>query len=123
MTQVETASAVTAQRGRTQVARKALDRIVSAISADALGVAPRTPKVELVDSAGDLALVVSSPIRVSALSTSQAGGEPRSRTVLEHAEHAQVEISRRVTEITGSKVASVVIRVTGAEIKDERRVR
>jgi hypothetical protein len=100
-----------------------MSRVATAITADALGIAAATPKVELVDSHGDLALVVSAPIRVQGLSTSEGGAPARHRTVLESAEQAQAEIKRRLTELTGSTVSRVVIRITGADIKQERRVR
>lgn len=123
MTGAGTATGGTAPRGHTQITPRAMGRVTSAITADALGIAAATPKVDLVDSNGDLALVVSAPIRVDGLSTSEGGTTSRQRTVLELAEQAQSDIKRRVNEITGSNVARVVIRITGADIKEERRVR
>lgn len=123
MTTVEAAQGMSVHRGRTQISSKALGRVVTAISAEALGVSSGSPRIELVDSNGDLSLVVSSAIRVAALSTSEAGAPVRQRTVLEHASQAQTEIQRRVAELTGSRVTRVVIRITGAEIRQERRVR
>ena len=50
--------------GRTKIAPRALDRVVSAVTADALGVNSKKVSVDLNDDGGNLSLTVSAPIRV-----------------------------------------------------------
>ncbi|MEY9950678.1 putative alkaline shock family protein YloU [Leifsonia sp. EB34] len=119
------ASQPIAPHGRTRVTSRALDRIVTAVTADALDVDPQHVRVELADSAGALALHVSTPIGVVALPRITADPGVVARTggnVLQRARNAQEQIRTSVAELTGSEIATVVVHLTGATIQAEARV-
>ncbi|MFC4242692.1 hypothetical protein ACFOYW_04840 [Gryllotalpicola reticulitermitis] len=110
--------------GRTTVVPRALDRVVSAVTADTFGVTARAVHVELSDRAGLLAVRVRTPIRVISLEqvtqmptfVSATGG-----TLLRHAADGQSAIRERVTALTGAEIAHVTVELTGVEIRDRRR--
>ncbi|PJJ63807.1 hypothetical protein [Compostimonas suwonensis] len=112
-------------RGRTRVASKALNRVVTAVTAEALGVDVRHVAVELADHAGALALTVSTPIRVVSLglvtsdpsAVRRAGG-----SVLDRTAQAQRVIRERVTTLTGSAIERVTVRISDVDIQPEARV-
>jgi uncharacterized alkaline shock family protein YloU len=125
MTITETARA-TAHPGRTKIAPRALDRVVSAVTADALGVTAKTVSVDLEDNGGSLSLMVSTPIRVPSLERVLHGTDVIGRTggsVLDRAKVAQETIRSRVQSLTGSTVDRVIVTITGIDIKQERRVK
>ncbi|PPG00674.1 hypothetical protein C5E06_18435 [Pseudoclavibacter sp. RFBI5] len=118
-----TAPGGAAQRGTTRLTAKALNRLVSAVAGDALGVDAGSVSV---DHNGKLALRLSTPIRVPSLgrireqpsSISRSGGP-----LLERVETAKTTIRDRVQSLSGSSISAVTIRLTGLEIKPEERVR
>jgi uncharacterized alkaline shock family protein YloU len=125
MTITEPARA-TALRGRTKIAPRALDRVVSAVTADALGVTVKTIDVDLEDNGGSLSLIVTTPIRVPSLDRILRDADVVTRTggsVLDRARVAQETIRTRVQSLTGSPVDRVVVTITGIDIKQERRVK
>lgn len=112
--------------GRTRIAPRALDRVVSAVTADALGVRVRDVAVDLTDDAGNLSLRVSTPIRVPSLNRVQedpAALERSGGSVIERAKRAQEQIRTRVQLLTGSDITRVIVKITGVDIKEDRRVR
>ncbi|MBF4460183.1 MULTISPECIES: hypothetical protein [unclassified Pseudoclavibacter] len=121
-----TAPGGAAQRGTTRLTAKALNRLVSAVAGDALGVDAGSVSVDLDDHNGKLALRLSTPIRVPSLarireqpsSISRSGGP-----LLERVETAKTTIRDRVQTLSGSSISAVTIRLTGLEIKPEERVR
>ena len=127
MTMTETTTSTTqAAPGRTKIAPRALDRVVSAVTADALGVTASRVGVALNDDNGSLSLTVSTPIRVPSLTRveSEPGVVDRQGgPLLERAKKAQEEIRTRVQQITGSDVARVIVKITSLDIQEERRVR
>lgn len=113
-------------RGRTRVTARAIDRVATAVAADELGVAARSVSVAVSDDSGLLELVVDSPLRVPALSRVRDDPEAvklGGGTVLERAARAQDGIRGRVSELTGSRVSRVTVRLTGVSITPERRVK
>ncbi|GAA4192556.1 hypothetical protein GCM10022288_24970 [Gryllotalpicola kribbensis] len=117
--------ATTPGRGRTTVAPRALDRMVSAVTADTFGVTAHAVHVELSDRDGLLALHVRTPIQVVSLKgVKQKPGlvEGSGGTLLQRASHAQQTIRERVTALTGAEIAHVSVELTGIEIQAERRV-
>ncbi|QWT24597.1 hypothetical protein KPL76_04215 [Subtercola sp. PAMC28395] len=118
-----------AQVGRTRVSSRALDRIVGAVAADALGVETKVVQVRLGDDGGSLAIAVASPIRaVPLVSPGRVAGPSSSRskptgTLLQRAEAAQDQIKNRVGELTGSAVGRVEVRLTGVRLENDRRVK
>jgi hypothetical protein len=120
-----TIAATTVAAGRNRITAKALNRVVAAVTADALGVKASRVGVDLADDQGRLALTVTTPIRVVSLARVQAGPGVVGRTggsVADRAAAAQETIRDRVSLITGSAVGRVTVRLTTADIQDEERV-
>lgn len=119
------ATADSTRRGRTRITSRAVNRIVSAVTAEALRVNVDQVSVRLTDDEGKLSLVVSTPITIVALPrithdrsvVTRTGG-----TVLERAEAAQSHIRTRVADVTGSKIGRVVVQLTRADIQPAKRV-
>ncbi|MET4702821.1 hypothetical protein [Frigoribacterium sp. UYMn621] len=113
-------------RGRTSVSARALGRVASAVSASALGVDAATVGVDLSDERGELVLTVRSAIRSVSLDrvTTDPGVVARTGgSILERASRAQGQIRSRVNDLTGYRVARVVVRLQSADIRQEDRVR
>ena len=116
----------TEPRGRNRIAARALNRVVAAVTADALDVNASRVGVDIADERGLLVLTVSTPIRIVSLNRVQAGSDVVARTggsVVDRAAAAQETIRDRVRDLTGSAVARVVVRLTAADIREEDRVR
>jgi hypothetical protein len=91
--------------GRTRITAKALEHVA--------------------DDRGDLALVVTSPLRAIPLSRVSADPESVRRSggsVVERVSAATGAIAARVEQLSGSHVSRVSIRVSGLEIDQEGRV-
>ena len=112
-------------RGRTRIVPRALRQVVSMVTAESLGVPSGQVRVELGDDHGQLALTISTTIRVVPLSRitrepaiiARTGG-----TILARSAQSQAEIRRRVRELTGAAVGQVTVRLTGIDVQQERRV-
>lgn len=103
--------------GRTKIAARAVRRVVSAVTADALEVPARDVSVDLEDHGGQLSVTAGAPVRIDPLGT--AGGSlrgPRGGTLVERLGTARDEIGERVTTLTGSRVTRVDLRITGADL-------
>jgi uncharacterized alkaline shock family protein YloU len=113
-------------RGRTRIAPRALRQVVSMVTAESLSVPFGQVGVQLGDDHGMLALTISTSIRVVPLSRvtrepaviARTGG-----TILTRSAQSQTEIRHRVTELTGTTIGQVTIRLTGIDVQQERRVR
>jgi hypothetical protein len=105
-------------RGRNRVSERALRRVASAITADAMGVSPREVTVVLADDKGLLGVSAQTPIRVRPLGARQ---EPAG-SVLTRATTAQATIRERMLELTGSEVGRVSIRLTSTTTSERERV-
>lgn len=105
--------------GRTRITPRALNRVVSQVTSEELGVAPRRVGVELNDEGGALTLTVRAPIRVASLRRAPTSGA----SVMDRAARAQENIRSRVRSITGSDISRIFLRLTGADITEERRVK
>lgn len=115
----------TADRGRTRIASRALNRVVSAVAADALGVDASKVDVALTDHRGELVLSVATPVRVVSLRSIQRNPELVGRsggTLLERSARAQEQIRGRVSDLTGYRIARVAVRLKAADIRPENRV-
>jgi hypothetical protein len=107
-----------APRGRTTITSRAVRRVVSAVTADALEVPAHDVSVTLADDHGKLAVEARTPIRIPALNARpEAGG-----TLVERLVEAQTQVRDRVLDLTGSTVGRVDLRITGARIQERRRV-
>jgi len=125
-----TGQALSPERGRNRITAKALNRVVAAVTADALGVKAARVGVDLSDEKGMLVLTVSTPIRVVSLDrirTATGSGEgvvQRSGgSIVDRAAEAQEIIRDRVNALTGSAIGRVTVRLTAADIQLEERVR
>ncbi|MBF4551150.1 hypothetical protein [Pseudoclavibacter sp. VKM Ac-2888] len=114
-----------AQRGTTRLTAKALTRVASAVAGDALGVDAGNVNVDLDDHNGNLALRISTPIRVPSLSrirSQDAAIERSGGAILDRVEAAKVAIRDRFQTLTDSRVDRVMLRITGLDIRPEERV-
>jgi uncharacterized alkaline shock family protein YloU len=112
--------------GRTRITPRALDRVVSAVTAEELGVDRGKVSVDLDDDGGALTLTVRAPIHVISLERSMADPGAVARaggSVMSRAARAQENIRSRIQSLTGSNISRVQLRLTGAQIKQERRVK
>ncbi|RFA23348.1 hypothetical protein [Subtercola boreus] len=112
--------------GRTRVTAKALNRVIAAVAAEALGVDASSVSIDLADSAGALTVTVRSPLRVVSLGRVQDDRGIVARTggtLLERAAVAQTEIRRRASDLSGSNISTVTVRLTGIDVQSEKRVR
>lgn len=108
------------ERGRTTVARHALERLARAVTADTFGVTVQAVHVDLSDRNGLLALQVRTPIRAVALRHSPADIERSGGTLIHRAADAQTTIRERVTELTGAEIAHVTVWLTGIDTHERR---
>ncbi|PPG36567.1 hypothetical protein C5E10_00140 [Pseudoclavibacter sp. RFBG4] len=114
-----------AQRGTTRLTPKALTRVASAVAGDALGVDAGSVSVDLDDHNGNLALRISTPIRVPSLSrirSQDAAIERSGGPILDRVEAAKAAIRDRFQTLTDSHVDRVMLRITGLDIRTEERV-
>jgi hypothetical protein len=112
--------------GHNRISTQALTSVARAAAAQALGVSPQDVRADWSDDDGLLALSLVAPIAVPPLwavlrdpsRVAGCGGSIWDRTVA-----AKTEILRRVTELTGAGLSRVDIRISGARLGEERRVR
>lgn len=102
--------------GRVSITPRALEHTAAAIAADHLGVDRSTVSVRLSDLRGQLAVAITSPLRVSPLGRGSAVG------MVTRSQDAREAISRDLTRIGGSTVGTVTLRVTGVSIVESSRV-
>lgn len=118
MTAAVTVAAQQAVRGRNTITSRAVRRVVSAVTAEELGVKASEVSVGLSDARGDLTVTASAPIHVAPL-----GADARqSGTVLERLSSAQTTIRERCLQLTGSTISRVDLHITGAQLDERRRV-
>lgn len=99
--------------GRVAVTPRALTSVARGVAASRLGVAASAVSVHLSDAAGLLAVTVAAPVRLTA--------DP-GEGLIARSGAARAEIARDITEITGSTVGSVRLRVTNVQRDETRRV-
>lgn len=112
--------------GRNRVTTRALTRVITAVTAAQLRVAPRQIAVDLEDNGGELSVTVRAPIQL--VSPQRVAADPAvvarsGGTVLQRAALAQENIRSDSQLLTGSRIARVTLRLVRAEIGQERRVR
>ena len=111
--------------GHTRITRAALTHTTEAVAAAAFGIPRRDVRVSLADDGGALGVTVSVPLPAPTLL--QAAGDPHSvqesgGTLFERAERARTGIRSTATEVTGSQVGRIDIRLTGISPPTERTV-
>ncbi|MET4783535.1 hypothetical protein [Glaciihabitans sp. UYNi722] len=123
-----TSAAVTADtdtfHGRNRVSSRAIKGVVSAITAEAMGVTARQVGVELADDKGLLEVTTSAAISVISLTATgrKAMQSDVSGSIIDRATAAQTTIRDRVRELTGSSIGRVNLRLNDAHIEGEERV-
>lgn len=114
-----------AMAGHTRISTQALSSVARAAAAEALGVTPHEIRAEWSDDDGLLALSLVAPISVPSLTAvlrdpgrvTAFGGSIWDRAVA-----AKAEILHRVSELSGSRVSRVDIRISGASMSEGGRV-
>jgi hypothetical protein len=114
-----------ARAGHTRITTQALTSVAQAAAAEALGVTPHEVRAEWSDDDGLLALSLVAPITVPSLAAvlrdagrvAAFGGSIWDRAVA-----AKGAILHRVTELSGTQLSRVDIRISGASVSDGRRV-
>lgn len=112
--------------GHVRITSRALDRVVSAAAAEALGVSPRDVRATLADRRGELVLSVTGPVRLPALDRVSADPAVVDRYgggLLERAEAARAVIRDRVGFLSGAVIGRIDLRFTSARTEAEGRVR
>lgn len=112
--------------GHNRISTQALTTLAQAAAAEALGVSPQDVRAEWSDDDGLLALSVAAPILVPSLT--DVLRDPRriggfGGSVWDRAVAAKSAILERVTELSGSTLSRVDIRISGARISEGARVR
>ena len=112
-----------APHGRTTISARAVRRVVSAVTADALGVSASEVSVALSDERGVLRVEARTPIHVDPLGAtgSESAGRQTS-TLLDRVVEAQNSIRTRCLQLTGSTIGRVDVRITAVDLRERRRV-
>lgn len=121
MTSPATGAGTEPRRGRNRVKSRAIRSIVSAVTAEELGIDPSRVGVGLTDRNGVLAITVKTPVSISPLTPSQTS--PKGGTLLERSAAAQRTIAERVATLTGTEIGELHLKLSGANLKKERRVK
>ncbi|UKA63123.1 hypothetical protein [Arthrobacter sp. FW306-04-A] len=111
--------------GHNRISTQALTTLAQAAAAEALGVSAQDVRAEWSDDDGLLALSVAAPIRVPSLT--EVLRDPQrieglGGSVWDRAVAAKTAILERVTELSGSTLSRVDIRISGARISEGARV-
>ena len=106
------------QNGRNTIAPRAVRRVVSAVTAEQLGVDAKSVSVNLSDHAGDLTMTASAPIHVAPLGT----GARRPGTIVERLTRAQAAIRERSLALTGTSITEIDLHITGVQLNERKRV-
>ncbi|YCH99348.1 hypothetical protein M1D74_00955 [Arthrobacter sp. D2-10] len=112
--------------GHNRISTQALTSTACAVAAEVLHVPVRDVRASWFDDAGLLALNLALPIAVPSLH--RVASDPSTVAVFggsveDRVHRAKGEILTRVTELTGSRLSRVDIRVTGARVTDGGRTR
>lgn len=119
MTTAVTAATTQGLHGRTQISPRAVRRVVSAVTAEALGVKSSDVSVEIGSESGSMTVVAKAPVHVPALGDiSRAPSE----TLIARLGRAQSTIRDRSLALTGRAIGRVDLQITGATTREQRRV-
>ncbi|TQL55986.1 hypothetical protein FB464_3562 [Subtercola boreus] len=106
------------QGGRNVIAPRAVRRVVSAVTAEQLGVDEKDVSVSLSDHEGDLTMTASAPIHVAPLGT----GARRPGTIVERLTRAQSTIREQSLTLTGTSITEIDLHITGVRLNQRKRV-
>ena len=112
--------------GHNRISTQALTSTACAVAAEVLHVPVREVRASWFDDAGLLGLSLALPIAVPSLH--RVAADPTAVTVFggsveDRVHRAKGEILERVTQLSGSRLSRVDIRVTGARVSDGGRAR
>jgi hypothetical protein len=114
-------------RGHTQISSRAMTRVVSAVAAEALGVAPGQVSVDLEESAGSLDVTVRTPLKAvpdeagdpadsagaDGTGADSTGADSTGSDSTEtRTGQAQQQVRDTVGELTGVPIGDVTVRLT-----------
>ncbi|TQL54920.1 hypothetical protein FB464_2470 [Subtercola boreus] len=105
--------------GRNVIAPRAVRRVVSAVTAEQLGVDEKDVSVSLSDHGGDLTMTASAPIHVAPLGT----GARRAGTIVERLTRAQSTIREQSLTLTGTSITEIDLHITGVRLNERKRVK
>lgn len=105
-------SAADPRRGRTIVTARALNRVATALAADAADIDARAATVALADRGGALAARLTIPASLGC-----------GQTLVQQGERIQNAFVASMGEIAGRRVTAVDVRFAGARTEKTRRVR
>lgn len=110
--------------GRNRISARALERVISAVTAGEMGVEPRHVGVQLGDESGSLVVTASAAITIVSLTARgrKAAAAAEAGSIIDRATAAQKVIRERVRDITGSAIGRVNLRLNAAHIDGEERV-
>lgn len=109
---MSTASDARVTGGHVIVRTRALERVFTALAADALGVAVKTVTVKVTDERGSLGVEVRSPFAVGRAATVGAAGSDGAATVIDVAERVRDRVQTDGAHLTGARIAQVRVRIT-----------
>ncbi|MFJ4028900.1 hypothetical protein ACIPWF_16125 [Paenarthrobacter sp. NPDC089989] len=125
MSVAEAVDPTTSLAGHNRISTQALTSLAQAAAAEALGVAPSDIRADWSDDDGLLALSIVSPISVPSLS--EVLRQPQrvqgfGGSIWDRAVSAKAKVLDSVTQLSGSQVSRVDIRISGAQVTEGGRV-
>lgn len=125
MSVAEAVEPTTSLAGHNRISTQALTSLAQAAAAEALGVAPSDIRADWSDDDGLLALSIVAPISVPALS--EVLRQPQrvqgfGGSIWDRAVAAKAMVLESVTQLSGSQLSRVDIRISGAQVREGGRV-
>ncbi|MFF1829181.1 hypothetical protein [Paenarthrobacter sp. NPDC058040] len=125
MSVAEAVEPTTSLAGHNRISTQALTSLAQAAAAEALGVAPSDIRADWSDDDGLLALSIVAPISVPALS--EVLRQPQrvqgfGGSIWDRAVAAKALVLESVTQLSGSQLSRVDIRISGAQVREGGRV-
>lgn len=116
-----TASSETSEKlvGHNRISTRALESTARFAASESLGIDPEELKANVGDDGGNLALSLFLPVLVTSLNRQPDTQQPNAWQRLNA---VKAQVAERVSELTGSQVGRVDIRVTGAQISEGARI-
>ncbi|MFJ4170942.1 hypothetical protein ACIPY3_15640 [Paenarthrobacter sp. NPDC089714] len=125
MSVAEAVEPTTSLAGHNRISTQALTSLAQAAAAEALGVAPGDIRADWSDDDGLLALSIVAPISVPSLS--EVLRQPQrvqgfGGSIWDRAVSAKAKVLDSVTQLSGSQLSRVDIRISGAQVTEGGRV-
>ncbi|MFI2566361.1 hypothetical protein [Paenarthrobacter sp. NPDC018779] len=125
MSVAEAVEPTTSLAGHNRISTQALTSLAQAAAAEALGVAPGDIRADWSDDDGLLALSIVAPISVPSLS--EVLRQPQrvqgfGGSIWDRAVSAKAKVLDTVTQLSGSQLSRVDIRISGAQVTEGGRV-